>query len=110
MEPQTAVYIHHTDGASTGPYLYNNMMGPWVEAKTLMDLAMQAQQSTEVVLAGRRTQEKIAQTRYNSRTGSVLWFITKFEEPMETYNLQQRNPGMVLTGPMMKSYLQLVVA
>ena len=25
---------------------------------------------------------------------------------MEKYNLQQRNPGMVLTGPMMKSYIQ----
>ena len=29
---------------------------------------------------------------------------------MEAYNLQQRNPGMMLTGPMMKSYLQTALS
>jgi hypothetical protein len=78
--------------------------------QALYDLALQAQHSTEAVLAGRRTREKIAQTRYDPRSGSALSFITKFEELMEAYNRQQRNPGMVLTGPMMKSFLQTSVA
>ena len=76
----------------------------------LIDLAYQARQSTEAIVAGRRTLEKIAHQRYDSRAGSALLFITKFEEVMEAYNLQQRNPGMMLTGPMMKSYLQTALS
>jgi hypothetical protein len=76
----------------------------------LVDLAFQARQSTEAVVAGRRTLEKIAHQRYDSRAGSALSFITKFEEVMESYNLQQRNPGMMLTGPMMKAYLQTALS
>jgi hypothetical protein len=74
--------------------------------QALLDLADQARHSTEAVLSGRHTREKIGQARYDPRSGSALQFITKFEETMEKYNLQQRNPGMVLTGPMMKSYIQ----
>ena len=74
--------------------------------QALLDLADQARRSTEAVLSGRHTREKIGQARYDPRSGSALQFITKFEETMEKYNLQQRNPGMVLTGPMMKSYIQ----
>ena len=77
---------------------------------TLMDLTVKAQRSTKAVLAGCCTREKIAQTQYDSQTGSALSFITKFEELMETYNLQQCNPSMVLTDPMRKSYLQTAVA
>ena len=78
--------------------------------QALYDLAMQARQSTEAVLAGRRTREKIAQSRYDPRSGSALVFITKFEELMESYNMQQHSVGMILSGPMMKSYLQTAVA
>ena len=64
----------------------------------------------EAIVAGRQTLEKIAHQRYDSRAGSALSFITKFEEVMEAYNLQQHNPGMMLTGPMMKSYLQTALS
>ena len=52
----------------------------------------------------------IAQTRYDPQSGLALAFITKFKELMESYNLQQRNPSMILSGPIMKLFLQTAVA